>query len=466
MTWLDSTACAADPTDPGAHAAGHATAPSPPCTAWRCACPVCYTEEAAEQAYFSTAFSGVGHAEATGEGIADALGYCSLHGAMLMAAPAPQATVLAAVLRAATARVLPLLEAQRFGDDKFQQVYFGAAHNCPACTHVHRATGRHSARLARRHVVLAESTAGGAAGTGAPPDAMADTRQLAGEQAPEDALCITHFPSFAHALKPEWRMPALARYARVLGDCPPEDVPGLAIGSAALPSPRTGASPTGTVGVRPDIEDSIAQALSLTEVCVVCQEIEHARQRWLASVPIAAAQRLDAWLFFPTCREHLGTVAALGDAALSGAVARYALDVAAEQLHQQWRTLALAAQTETEVAAARITRWGRRPRRKKSEPPRPPPPKAVRCAACERLAISELRATFTLLRLLRAPQPMRTFEAGFGLCMKHHAQACLLAPKGRVRLALAADQRRRLLDRSSPRSTLRRFCGCGGTVSA
>jgi hypothetical protein len=90
----------------------------------------------------------------------------------------------------------------------------------------------------------------------------------------------------------------------------------------------------------------------------------------------------------------------------------------------------------------------------------------VRCAACERLAISELRATFTLLRLLRAPQPMRTFEAGFGLCMKHHAQACLLAPKGRVRLALAADQRRRLLDRSSPRSTLRRFCGCGGTVSA
>ncbi len=74
----------------------------------------------------------------------------------------------------------------------------------------------------------------------------------------------------------------------------------------------------------------------------------------------------------------------------------------------------------------------------------PPPPKIARSAACERPAIAELRATGSLLHGLQSGRQRQAFEAGYGLCMKHHAQACLLSPRGEVRAFLAADPSRRL----------------------
>ncbi len=398
----------------------------------------------AERAYFSAAFSEPANAEAVGEGIADALGFCARHGVMLMAEPALPQAPLAAVLDAAAARMLPLLAPERFGEEKFQQVYFGAQRNCPACVQAHRAVGRHSARLARQQVQDQD----------ADPDA-----QSALVQPVPPALCIAHFQSFARGLRPESRMPALAQFAHRLGRCPPEEMLGLAVGSTAFMRRPGCASSTHPQHYGPASGDIAERLLACAEACAVCSEVERARRRWLASVPIAAAQGLDGWLFFPTCREHVGAVAALGDAGLAQAVVRHALDAAADTLHQQWRVLAHTAQTEAEQAAARITRWGRRPRRKKSDPPRPPPPRGVRCAGCEWQAIAELRATDALLKLLRSERHARAFQAGFGLCMKHHAHAYLLAPKGRVRLALAADQQRRLLENSLPRARLHRLCG-------
>ena len=255
-----------------------------------------------------------------------------------------------------------------------------------------------------------------------------------------------------------------------------------ALSMAAGPPARATPAPEAPLAEAMQTCPGFAQALGCANACPMCLEVERARQRWLAAVPLAAAHNLDGWLFFPTCPEHVSTVAKLGDTALTSAVCAHALHVGTEHLHQQLRVLARAAETEAELAAARIARWGWRPRRRKSDPPRSPPPRLVRCAACERLAIAELQATGKLLRLLRGEQHRQAFQGGYGLCMKHHAQAYLLSPKGTVRSLLAEDQRRRLsellcwledetrtLARDRPvaapereyRLAVRRFCGFG-----
>jgi hypothetical protein len=444
---------------------------------WRCACPVCETAADSAPAYFNRAFGEPHHFALTSEGIADALGLCPRHGAeLLMREPLRGAT--AQVFARVVPQVLPLLAEARFGDERFQQVYFSASHACPACAYEHRAVSRQVTDLGKKAVWPAG------------PDAAPQ----------QPTLCNAHFQLMARTLKPERRMPALGTHADLLDHAvrAVEDLlnAGLLAGTGPGERPALAAAldlaacPGGarSVAVAPplaeplqsctDFEEAVAQACA----CPVCIEVERARQRWLAAVPLAVAHHLDDWLFLPTCPEHVALAAGLGDAAVTATVAAHALRVAAEQAHHHLRALVRAAESEAEQAAARIVRWGRRPRRRKSEPPRPPPPKIVRCAACERLAIAELHATGRLLRWLHGSRHRHAFESGWGLCMKHHAQAYLLSPKGVIRSFLADDQTQRLhelmrwlkdeqdtLAQNQPCSApdpayvlaLRRFCGFG-----
>ena len=419
---------------------------------WRCACEVCNEPANGASAHFAAAFSEPRHFAATAEGVADALGYCTRHGAVLLRSGYPGANVVQVFHDAAT-RMLPLLADHRFGDDAFQHAYFGASEGCPACLHEHRAAGRHTARLARRF-----ATAG---------------------SIESSSLCITHFQLFARGLKPELRMPALARdmdeletaaqalrqlQVRALpGGIPFEQLPALdkGLGLSAGPCDAAQESDTGPLGEALRACADFESAIGRTDACAVCLEVERTRRRWLAAVPLAAAHHLDDWLFFPTCPQHVGMIAALSDAHLAAAVAAHALHVAAEHAHHQLQVLVRAAETEAERAAARIAHWGRRRRRRKSQPPPAPAPRIVRCAACERLAIAEVQATGRLLRLLGTERQRRAFEAGWGLCMKHHAQAYLLTPKGAVRTLLARDQERRLQEPMAGELAMRRFCGFG-----
>lgn len=406
---------------------------------WRCVCDICATAAASEPDYFTMAFGDPRHFAATSEDLADAFGLCQRHGAALMS-DERRLRSAARMLEAVLPRVLPLLMAHRFGDEKFQQVYFSASLACPACAYERRAVGRHAGRLARVLVQAAD----------------------AGEAPELDALCVQHFPLVARGFKPELRMPALSRFADAL------ETSARALGAPFNGIARSGeacaertaldhalslvAGPASTVEANesPRAHDTVQgpagfeESLGCATACPVCREVERARQRWLAAVPLAAAHGLDGWLFFPTCSEHVAAVAGIGDAALTSAVCIHALHVAAEHAHRQLQALVRAAESEAEQAAARIARWGRRPRRRKSDPPKPPPPRMVRCAACERTAVAELQATARLLRLLQGDKQRRLLESGYGLCMKHHAQAYLLSPKGAVRALLANDQRRRL----------------------
>lgn len=438
------------------------------------ACPVCQTAARSLPAYFRRAWGEPHHHAATAEAIADALGFCPRHGAELLGRE-PLWRATAQVFTRAVPLVLPLLTEARFGDEKFQQVYFSAPHACPACAYEHRAVARHAADLGRQ-----------AAGPDAAP--------------PGSTLCNAHFQSMARTLKAERRMPALAAHAERLGAAvravedllhaglpaatPPLEQPALA---TALVLAGGAADARGTA-VPPPLADALQacsdfeHAVAHPGACAVCVEVERARQRWLAALPLAVAHGLDDWLFLPTCAGHVGLAAGLGDAGITAAAVAHALRVAAEQAHHQLHALVRAAESEAEQAAARIVRWGRRPRRRKSDPPRPPPPKIVRCAACERLAIAELQATGRLLRWLQSGRHRQVFEGGYGLCMKHHAQAYLLSTQGVVRSLLADDQARRLqglmrwlkaepdaLAQNQPSSApdaacllaLRRFCGFG-----
>jgi hypothetical protein len=444
---------------------------------WRCACPMCETAADSTPAYFKRAFGEPRHLARTSEGIANALGFCPRHGAeLLMREPLRLAT--AQVFELVVPQVLPLLADARFGDEKFLQVYFSAPHACPACAYEHRAVARQAARLGTK--VAAHS------GHGEGPDIS--------------HLCNAHFQLMARTLAPERRMPALGAHAEALDRAVravedmlktgiPAETPlveltalsttlGMAAGSGGACDATVALPLAESLQTCPDFEQAVERACA----CAVCVEVERSRQRWLIAVPLAVAHALDDWLFLPTCPEHVALAAGLGDIAVTAAVAAHALRAAGELAHQQLRTLVRAAESEAEQAAARIVRWGRRPRRRKSEPRKPPLPKIVRCAACERLAIAELHATGHLLRWLQGGGHRHAFEGGWGLCMKHHAQAYLMSPKGAVRSFLAADQARRLSEfvrwledeqdslaqnqSSRPAKdayvlALRRFCGFG-----
>lgn len=444
---------------------------------WHCTCPVCETAADSTPAYFKRAFGEPHHFALTSEGIADALGYCPRHGAeLLVREPLRRAT--AQVFEQVVPQVLALLAEARFGDEKFQQVYFSAPHACPACAYAHRAVTRQATELGRKAAWPADPHAA----------------------LPQPTLCNAHFQLMARSLKPERRMPALAAHAERLdhavraiedllraglpAETSPDERPalatalGLAAGAGGAYSAAVAPPLAEALQACPDFEQAVEQACA----CAVCVEVERARQRWLMAVPLAVAHGLDDWLFLPTCPEHVALAAGLGDTAVMATVAAHALHVAGEMAHQQVRTLVRAAESEAEQAAARIVRWGRRPRRRPSGPPKPPPPKIVRCAACERLAIAELHATGRLLRWLQSSRHRHDFANGWGLCMKHHAQAYLLSPKGVVRFFLADNQAHRLHElmrwlkdeqdtlaqnrsHSAPSEAyllaLRRFCGFG-----
>jgi hypothetical protein len=67
-----------------------------------------------------------------------------------------------------------------------------------------------------------------------------------------------------------------------------------------------------------------------------------------------------------------------------------------------------------------------------------------RCLACQGLALGRDRAIGQLLDLMGEPRHRRALKRGYGLCLKHFADAYVVAPKGVVRDALTAIQIKKL----------------------
>jgi len=395
------------------------------------ACPVCETAANSGAAYFARAFGETRHFAATGEAIADALGFCPRHGAALLSQEG-LSRGLVRVFRQVIPAVMPLLVVKHIRAEKYQRTFFAARTACPTCAHIERMVARHIARLAR---------------------------QFPGAPDHLDKLCVTHMQLLAEELKVANRMAALAQYVDHLGaaisamdsgDAPEEamrlHVLNLVAGRIA-PEPNAVEDEAEALHQCPTFAASIAYA----QACPLCIERARARQRWLQHVPAAPRHAADAWLFFPTCPEHIGAVARLGYPELTGAVATHALHLVRRQLQQRLLILMREAELRAVAAAARAAQRYKYAKSKTPKPPhlqtpKPAAPQPLRCPGCERLGIAEAHARGKLLDLLEKEKHRIAFAHGYGLCMKHFAEVYMIAPQGVVRSALAEDQRVRLAE--------------------
>lgn len=441
------------------------------------ACPVCEAVADSESSHFARAFSGPRAIEAGGEALADAFGYCRRHGAALLARCGPPSDGAAAgavreALAIAAPRILLFADETWLYEPQVQQALFGADGACPACAATARAAGRQVAGVARRLSL---------------PDGGADR---AGR------LCLTHFQAVASSLAPAPRLTiltqraermeravretgALLRAVRETDDWTAEAAHEALDGALGLVIGR----PTSLTRLPPSdglLADAVAQcetlehAMARAEVCPVCVETERARRRWFEQVQAAAGFEEDAWLYLPTCPEHVAEIARLCQPALTAAAVTRSLAVTLRHQRQQIRALQQAAALEAEIARIKAEgpeAWAAHKRRKRrdrkqAEGPKPPPRPAA-CPACDRIEIAAEHATGRLLDLLHDKRRRDAFAAGHGLCLKHFARAYRIAPGGAVRAALAEDLRRRLGEvAASPGSSgaawqnvLHRFCG-------
>lgn len=439
------------------------------------ACPVCVSAAEGGADYFARAFGDPRRLAVTTEAVVDALGFCPRHGAALLAQEGLWRGI-ARVFRKVVPEVMPLLLEENVRVEKYQQMFFAARTACPACAHEERMAGRHIARLAR-HFSPA-------------PEALSVM----------DALCAAHAQRLAEALKAAPRLRALAHYVDGMdaaahamdelrmaadGDADREARVAHAL---RLVAGRSLAEPTPDDGALAEALQrcpSLAASLGDGHACPLCIGRARARQRWLQHVPPSARHAQDAWLFYPTCPEHVAAAAQLGHPDLTAAVATRALHVVGRQLRQQVLVLTREAEIRAAAAAARAAQRYKYARTRVPKPPhlltpRPAAPQPVKCPWCERFGIAEAHARVRFLDLLEKDRHRAAYAEGYGLCMKHFAEVYVIAPRGAVRSTLAETQRdrltgfERLLDAvvhcqgeeaavASPaapwRLELRRFCG-------
>jgi len=406
-------------------------------------CQVCRTSAVADHEYFSRAFGESRRFAATSEAVADALGFCPQHGAALLS-QAHLSREIVSVFRAVIPRLMPMLEEKYIYEEQVQRIFFAAGNRCPACAYCNRVAARQAGHLAREFSGM---------------EGKAGTRHL-------ETLCVAHFKTFMAELETPTRLAALKQYVNILNSAAraiakahqPGTIPnGDLLEGESSTCPRALAQIAGEPGPGADhraiaIGDTLQQYPTLSESiahangCPLCLEVERARRRWTSEISIAAKLNLGRWLFFPACPGHIRDVVRIGDPELIAAVTAHALHVAAEHFRQQALALERADELRKEQAMAPIVRWGRRRRRKQSEPSFPTPLRPTRCPACERLGVAQESAIGSLLELLRKEKLRSAFNRGYGLCMKHFAQAYLISPKGVIRSMLAEDQRNRLAD--------------------
>jgi hypothetical protein len=441
------------------------------CDLGTCTCPLCQTSADSDSDYFARAFGEPRRFAATGEAVSDALGFCPRHGASLLSQERWSDGV-SHVLREAVPRLALMLNEKHLHEPHVQHALFGADGACPACTYANRAVGRQAASLARQLSGAEEEAGLGFA----------------------DALCFGHFQLLAGNLAPEPRLAALTGYLDPLQQTARKmkallrrdretDPWSLDDGAETLnraldliagrPMFESG-STDGKLADALSESPPLVEAIAFPDICPLCVETERARKRWLQNVQRAADFDLDAWLFLPTCPEHLWAVARLETPGLTAAVVAHTLSVALRYARSQIHALVRAAELREEEARIKAEGpevWAahkRKRTRQKTEEQKNPVPRLAKCSGCERLEIAAERTTGNLLDMLHEKKYRDDFSRGYGLCLKHFARAYRIAPRGIVRSLLAEDQQGRLAEIAGSldecgdalwKTALRRFCG-------
>lgn len=421
---------------------------TPSVEAGECTCPLCETDRISDTGYFARSYSDPDLRAASSEAISETLGFCARHGAILLAQERLSVEFIQ-MLHAAIPRLMLLLHEKYLQKYPVQQILFGTDGACPACSYANRGSGRQAANLARQIFNAGEM----------------DELEL--ERA--HALCIRHFRMFEANLAFEPRLAALGSYTDHLEQVsqkikallrsthethnwPHGDATAILHGALGLVAEWSiDISPADALLHYPSLDD----ALALPHVCPLCVEAGCARQRWLRKVQRSVGFDEDAWLILPTCPEHIGALARLGEPVLTSSAVSRALNIALRHNHKQIQTLAgIARQREEEAriraegpevwAAYKRKQTYRKRALQNTEKLAAPAGRMARCPACEWDEIALEHATGELLDLLHEKRHRSAFGRGYGLCLKHFARVYLVAPKGTIRTLLADDMQQRL----------------------
>lgn len=167
----------------------------------------------------------------------------------------------------------------------------------------------------------------------------------------------------------------------------------------------------------PDPVRRMRRRLRRLQRCAICAEIEDACAEWLGWLVRAAESAGDLSDVLPLCRHHVWQARFAGGPALAPALAGVVADEAEERLVYAGMAC------ESAPRSMMPLRWS-------GSAPRAAVPASLRrgreCPLCRRAREAGERAILLLAALLEETAGRRAFEGGYGLCVRHAAQALAL----------------------------------------
>jgi len=335
------------------------------------------------------------------DAVADAMGFCAPHAAML-AASTDDFLRLLAVLSSAAGKVIAQLLDRSRSEERLTKLLVGAGTACPICYLADH-------RLPRQLRGVLSSLSLSAGGSMEP-------------------LCLTHFQALiAMAPRAVLKHAAECQIAslRAIGIATNTRLAQLYVGGrhhAASPVPNG------------ELDDFLCD----DQACPICRKVSMALDDWMASVEDAARLGAHQWIVFPTCDRHISLCAHRCSDETARQIVAYASTLLSGQLEH---AVASNEREDRAYDVARDSVWFRRKspayllgQRRKTLLRSP------RCPGCERLAVARDRACADMLTLLRRASVRRAFSASNGLCLKHFAHALLVAQGDEMRNFLASTQ--------------------------
>ncbi len=364
--------------------------------------------------------------------LAEAMGFCAFHAA-LIAGNADGSGVLTEFFSQAIGGVLSVLTDRRGDGERLEQIVFHAERACPVCKHRERIVsatiGRYGARLS---------------GLGSGSEQVS-------------SLCFLHFCATVNASE-SGRLPDLAEaqlelmqsasgWLDALEEFETHDPAGIAdpgcdpictvLRVVAGGVPKISLAPNerhSLISYLQRNSDSARGPSEAEQFCPVCEAMLRTLIRRLESAERGARLGLMLQTVLPTCPDHLWLYARRASTRVSLYAVRYALD-------------AMTAMLRSGIAALRRERERRAEEEKSVWFRRKNPSYFLgqdrklithlqRCQICEALAVARDRAAADFVERLQK-QP-GTCEREYGLCLRHFADAYVVAPHGNVRDTLIA----------------------------
>lgn len=204
----------------------------------------------------------------------------------------------------------------------------------------------------------------------------------------------------------------------------------LAVGHARAPVPDVAPPPPRRERrAAEDVEALIEPA----DACAICRIVAQARGEWIAWLDETARTGDVITDLLPVCRDHVWGAWGASGPELRAAVAENALHVASHKVETTLKFLAREpppASARRPLASLAAAVQGRRYFTRLA---RVAVARDERCPLCARLATARDRSLSLLFALLEERRHRNTFEAGYGLCLKHFARALALEPRTPVR---------------------------------